>query len=366
MKIALVHDYLVSNGGAEQYLRALLEVFPSAPLYTLFYNKEKFVDLRQRDVGVSFLDKVPFLKRRHDIFLPFYPWAVDSLDLGDYDLIISSSWAWSKGIKKNKTACHICYCHTPMRFAYEMRKEYLKNIPCLLRWPANMCISYAKKWDQANTSGVNYFIANCRNVQERIAKYYNRDSVIIHPPLNTGRFSLAEKNVPGKYFLVVSRMVPYKRIDIVVKAFNLLNLPLKIVGEGIELNSLKRIAGKHIEFLGYIPNESLLSLYQNCIALIFPQEEDWGITALEAQACGKPVIAYSKGGALESVVEGKTGHFFPEQVPEALAKAVKEFQELKFDPATIRDNALGYDREVFKAKIKLFIDEKYKEFSQRA
>ncbi|MDB4349375.1 glycosyltransferase [Omnitrophica bacterium] len=366
MKIAIVHDYLVADGGAEKCLRAFMEIFPEAPIFTLFYYRERFRDLEGRNIQASFLDKIPFLKKKHHLFLPLYAPAIESLRLEGYDIILTSSWAWSKGIKKSRNTCHICYCYTPMRFAHyqHMREIRLADRNTVLRRIAERMVERLKAWDLKTPDTVDYFISTCENVRRRIKKIYGRDSAVIHPPVETDIFMPAGNSSKGTYFLIVSRLVPYKRVDIAVKAFNNLKLPLKVVGTGSEYNCLRRIAGPNIEFLDYVGQERLAELYRNCTALIFPQEEDWGIAALEAQACGRPVIAYCKGGALEYVIGSKTGHFFHDQSVKAMMDAVKEFQKMEFDPQAIRQNTAKYDKKAFKERIAAFVNEKYAEFKE--
>ena len=365
MKVAIVHDYLIADGGAEKVLRTFIELFPDAPIYTLFYDKKKFKDLSGKDIRVTFLDKVPLLKNKHIVFLPLYPLGVKSLNLKGYDLILSSSWAWSKGISKDKNTCHICYCHTPMRFVYDMQEAHLRVYNSAFKWMAKKIIRKIKKWDLRTVNGVDFFIANSKYVANRIRKFYDRYSVVINPPLDTKLFKPREQPKNGDYFLVVSRLMAYKHVDITIKAFNRLGLPLKIAGDGFQYNRLKKIARPNVELLGYVSSEELVKLYQNCRAFMLPQEEDWGIAPLEAQACGKPIIGYAKGGALEYVIEGKTGLFFYEQTPEAIIKAVEKFQNMKFDHNQMRQNALLFDTEIFKKRIEHFVKEKHEEFQHK-
>jgi len=364
MKIAIVHDYLIADGGAEKVLKTFLEIFPKAPLYTLFYDKEKFRELWGKDIRVSFLDKIPFLKREHAIFLPLYPKAIESLDLKDYDVILSSSWAWSKGIKKNRKTCHICYCHTPMRFAHGMERAHLRTMPVVVQTVARKIVRKMKKWDLDSARRVDYFIANSVNVRDKIRDLYNKNSTVIYPPVDMDTFKLNSQK-KGDYFLISSRLVPYKHIDIAIKAFNELGLSLKVCGDGVEFKRLKMMAGPNVELLGFVSKDKLLELYQNCRAFIMPQEEDFGIAAVEALACGSPVIAYAKGGALEYVFEGKTGHFFYEQTPQALVKAIKEFQNMRFNPIEVRQIAPLFNKGVFSETIKNFVEKKYKEYQRK-
>ncbi|UCG34872.1 MAG: glycosyltransferase [Candidatus Omnitrophota bacterium] len=362
MKVAIVHDYLIAEGGAEKVLRAFLDIFPDAPIYTLFYNRKKFKELRRHDIKVSFLNKIPFLKKMHQLFIPVYPLGIGSLKLKDYDLILSTSWGWSKGIKKNKGICHICYCCTPMRFAYNMQEAHLRHKGKIVKTVTRRIFDRLRKWDLSTTERVDFFISISRTARDRILQFYNRDSITIPPPVDTRAFKPNIQAKRGDYFLIASRLVPYKHIDIAIKAFNELGSPLKITGAGSEFKRLKRMAGRNIELLGFVSQEALIELYQDCRAFILPQEEDWGIAAIEALACGKPIIAYAKGGALEYILEGRTGHFFYEQSPEAMIKAVKEFQDMNFDSIQLRQVALLFDKDVFKKRIEIFVKEKYEEF----
>ncbi|MFC1548653.1 glycosyltransferase family 4 protein [Candidatus Omnitrophota bacterium] len=358
LRVAIVHDYLVSDAGAEKVLKALMEVFPEAPVFTLFYDRGKFRELEECDIRVSFMDKLPLVKEKHHIFLPLYPLAVMSLNLKDYDVILSSSWAWSKGLRKPSKACHICYCHTPMRFVDGGEKFYLKNENQLIKWAGKQLVKWLKVWDIKTAKGVDYFIANSQHTADRIRARYRRMASVIHPAVDVSLFTPDARQEDGEYFLIVSRLVPYKRVDIAIEAFNELGLQLKIVGDGPEYSRLKKMAKPNVEILGYVESEqTMLELYRGCKAFIMPQHEDWGIAPLEAQACGKPVIAYARGGALEYVIEGKTGQLFYEQTPEAIMNAVRNFKKTAFDPGFIRDNALKYDTPVFKKQISDFVED---------
>ena len=358
MKIAFIHDYLLSHTGSEKLFGTLIEIMGDGDIYTILYDREKFKYLK--NVRSTFLDNLKIINYKY--LVPFFPVAVKSIDLGNYDIIISSSHAWSKNINKPEDSLHICYCHTPMKFAWDFKKIYLDNESLILRPVINLYLNYLKKWDYKNTKNVDYFIANSKNVADRIKRYYNRDSIIIYPPLDT-EFHIPNNNSDEGFFLIVSRLVEYKRIDIAIKAFNKLGLKLRIIGSGRDENKLKKLVnGSNIEFLGRLSDLEVREYYRKCTALIFPGEEDLGFTPLEAQSCGKPVIAYGKGGTLETVIEGETGHFFHKQTPEALIKAIKEFNNMEFNAEECRENALRFDKEIFKKKIKEFIKEKYREF----
>jgi glycosyltransferase involved in cell wall biosynthesis len=370
MRVALVHDYLNQYGGAERVLESLIEIFSSAPIYTLVYNAEamkgKFFD---KEIRTSFLQKIPFARSHHRIFPILMPLAIEKFDLSGYDIVVSDSASFGKGVITKPETIHICYCHTPPRFAWDDSQKYIKefSMPKLAKIFIPFFMNYIRVWDKEAASRVDKFICNSNFVAQRIKKYYRQDAEIIYPPVDANFFNVkSSENPPAtnnktSYFLIVGRLLAYKKFDIAIEAFNKLELSLKIVGDGPEKKKLKNIARKNIEFLGELREEDLRKYYQECQALVFPQEEDFGIVALEAMACGKPVIAYQGGGALESVKKGETGMFFNEQTPESLIKAVKEFRPEKFNSQIIRAHALKFDKEIFKKKIKEFIEKTYYE-----
>ncbi len=366
MRVALVHDYLNQYGGAEKVLEAFLEIFPDAPIYTLLSDK-KIVDkfFLNKKIKNSFLQKIPFIKKHHRLFPPLMPLAVEKLDLSDYDLVLSDSAAFGKGIITRPDTLHICYCHTPIRYAWDDSHKYVKefSMPKIAKLFVPVFMNYLRLWDREAAYRVDKFVCNSEFVAQRIKKYYKQDAEVIYPPVNIKDFGvtdLIENNKP--YFLMVGRLLPYKRFDMAIEAFNKLELPLKIIGNGPEMKKLKKMANWNIEFLGELNNKDLKKYYQGCQALIFPQEEDFGIVALEAMACGRPVIAYRGGGALESVLEGKTGMFFEEQTVGSLVDAIKNFDVSKFNSKIIYQHALKFDKENFKKKIKDFIDKNWEEF----
>lgn len=359
----LTHDFLQYYGGAEKVLEAISELYPEATIYTIDYNPKNVKFLKDKKLKSTIASYLPLIKTHHNIYFPLYPFLINQLNPKS-DIIISSSYAFIKNIKKSKNQLHICYCHTPARFLHGFEDSYLSKQNLLIRTVLKPIIKSMRKWDINGSKNVNYFIATCKNVQQRIKKYYNRDSVIISPFVDTKKFQLGKNK--ENYYLFVGRLVlPYKKADLAIKAFNTLNLPLLIIGDGRDADYLKKIANKNIKFLGSINEENMLAkYYQKAKAVIFPSFDDFGMVPLESQSTGTPVIAFAKGGALETVIEGKTGHFFSEQTPESLIKAVKEFETMKFDPKTIRKNALKYDKEIFKKKIKSFVEEKYKEWKK--
>jgi glycosyltransferase involved in cell wall biosynthesis len=358
MRVALVHDYLNQYGGAERVLEAFCQIFPKAPIYTLLYDKKRtglaFEGCR---IYTSFLQKVPLVKSHHRPFLMLMPLAIEQFDLSQYDLVISDSASYAKGVVTSPKTLHICYCHTPIRYAWDDSHKYIEEFgyPGPIKKIIPFFMNYIRLWDEQAAQRVDRFIANSHFVAKRIKKYYHRDSTVIHPPVKTNLFHIA--NRPENYFLMVGRFLPYKRFDLAIEAFNQLGLPLKIIGNGPERKRLQKKAKSNIEFVGLVSDEKLRDYYARCRAFIFPQEEDFGIAAVEAMASGRPVIAYQGGGALEIVQPGVTGLFFQEQTSEHLIEVVRKFNPNDFDPKVIREKAGEFDQERFKARIKGFIDE---------
>ena len=363
MKVALVHDYLNQMGGAERVVIAFHQMFPNAPIYTSIYDPQR-VDpvFQEMDIRTSFMQKFPLVTRHHQPYLPFYPFAMESLDLRDYDLVLSSSSAFGKGVITRPETMHICYCHTPMRWCWNYR-EYVEReqLGGMARHVLPFLITGLRVWDQVSAMRVDHFIANSPVVAARIQKYYRRDAVVIPPPVEVSRFSFDPAIEREDYFLIISRLVPYKRIDLAIEACNRLHLPLVIVGAGRDMERLKRMAGPTIRFLGRLSDEEVVHYYARCRAFLFPGEEDFGITLLEAQACGRPVIAYGSGGSLASVVEGITGEFFYEQTVDSLATVLASFEERRYEPQTIRNHALEFDTSRFHRRILQFIGAKMSE-----
>ncbi len=360
MKVAIVHDWLVSYGGAERCLEVFHELFPEAPVFTTVHDRSKLPDtLKDLDVRTSFIQRLPLAVKRYRDYLPLMPFAVRAFNLKGYDLILSSSHAVAKGIKKPEGALHVCYCYTPMRYAWDMYGQYMKyeKIGVLKRVMIPLVMPFLRLWDKSTAPGVDDFIAISKFVAGRIKRYYNRDSVVIYPPVETSRF--VPKGASGDYYLALSRLVPLKRTDIIVEAFNELGLPLKVVGTGRDEEKLRQIAKSNIEFLGFRSDEELSSLVSGCKALVFASKEDFGIVPAEAQSAGRPVIVFGGGGASETVIPGRTGVIFEDQTKDSLAGAVRSFLKMNFDPEECRASAKRFDRELFKNTIKEFLLSKY-------
>ncbi len=361
MRIAFVHDWLVSLAGSEQVFLAMHELWPDAPVYTSVYKKENFPQLKNVKVTPSFLQKVPFGKSKHQMFPHLRTVAFEQFDLSKYDVVISDGHAEAKGIITKPETIHISYCHTPIRYYWSNYHEYIQNLEYgilnpLVKLGMPYLINYLRIWDKAAADRVDHFIANSDYIGKRIQKYYRRNSTTIYPPVNTAKFKPAKKI--KNYYFAFGRLIPYKRFDLVVEAFNDLGLPLKIAGTGPELKKLKKMAKKNIEFLGFVSDAKLTKLYAEAKAYIFPQEEDFGITPVEAMASGRPVIAYGKGGALETVKEGTTGVLFHEQTAQCLINTIRKFDADVFNPIKIRQHALAFDKAAFQKKIKKFVEEK--------
>ena len=426
MKVALVHDWLTGMRGGEKVLEVFCELFPDAHLYTLLHNKGSLCHtIESMDIRTSFIQKLPFIREKYRNLLPIFPAAIERFDLRGYDLVLSSSHCVAKGVLTGFDTLHVCYCFTPMRYIWDMYNLYFgkERAGTITRLSTSLVLNYLRKWDVASSKRVNKFVAISKYIADRIKRNYGRESDIIFPPVDCSYFkpkparpyrTAPARTCPNRYrrvgtrprqkdivglandvdgraggrsgeangdfYLMVSPLAPNKRVDIAIESFNKLGLPLKIIGSGQEERKLQSMAGKNVELMGWQPDDVVRNHYVNCKALIFPGVEDFGIVPLEAQACGKPVIAYAKGGALETIVpldkdklnikrqngqsNNATGLFFYEQTPESLAHAVHSFEERKdlFDKQVIRKNAESFDRVIFKDKIRNYIEQKYNEF----
>ncbi len=358
MKTALIHDHLAQDGGAERVAVALQDIYPESPTYTLVYDKKNSVEVKQDKIRTSFLQKIPWGVKKYQWFITLMPTATESFNLKEYDLILSSSAIFAKGVITKPEAVHICYCHTPPRFLWTDSHDYIKelNQNFLIKSFLPFILTSLRQWDKIAAERVDYFIANSREVQKRIRKYYKRESEIIYPPVQIDKYKIAPRQ--DDYFLAGGRLVGYKRFDLVVEAFNRLNLPLIIFGDGPLKKKLRAAAKPNIKFVGRVSEEKKAELYSHCQAFINPQLEDFGITAVEAMASGRPVLAYGAGGALETIVPGKTGNFFEEQIWEDIADQVLRFKSQDYNPEEIRKHAKNFDVKIFKQKIQDFVEEK--------
>lgn len=355
MKVALVHDWLVTAGGAEKVLWQLHLLFPEAPIYTLVYDpacgKEMF---RECDVRTTYLQKIPGATKLYKNMLTLMPAAWEQLDLSEYDLVISSCSSCCKGVITRPDAVHICYCHTPTRYVWDFYYQYLKNAGFLKKLVMPHMIHKMKIWDQLAANRVDYFIANSNYIAKRIEKYYRREAATIYPPVHINDYPVAEQ--ADDYYLVVSRFVYYKRIDLAIGACNQLGKRLVIIGGGDEEKKLRAMAGPTIEFAGRVNDEAMMRYYVKAKAFLFPGEEDFGITPVEAQSAGCPVIAYGRGGALETVLEGKTGRFFAEQTVESLCECIDQFERdgVGYSREKIREHSFGFSEERFRKEMAEF------------
>lgn len=400
LRVALVHDYLVRFGGAERVVLALRKIFPQAPIYTLFYDEEKMGEFfRGAEIRTSFLQKFPkFLRKRYQILTPLMPAAIESIDLSAFDLVISSCSAFSKGLILRPKTIHICYCHSPTRFLWDYTYKYQSRFPRLRK----ILFHYLRLWDRSAANRADYFIANSKTTALRIKKYYGREAKVIYPPAvgmmirqassgnvnfsQPGKFTrgfrslsagLADKTRPARsvniredtlpnhqeqslseYFLIVSQLTPYKRVDLAVEVFNKLELPLIIIGEGKDRKRLEKLARNNIKFLGFLPDEVVSQYYQNCLAFIFPGEDDFGLTPVEAMSFSKPVLAFRAGGATETILEGITGEFFDEPAVESLADGIRRLlANLKnYDSFLIRQRAEEFSADKFEKEMVEFAE----------
>lgn len=367
MRVALVHDHLAQDGGAEKVLKVFSDMFKEAPIYTLLYEKENVNKyFRDRKIETSVIQKLPGGVKHYQWYLPFMPMAVEFFDLRSFDLVISDTSSFAKGVITSPESLHICYCHTPTRYLWSDTHQYIAELK-YNKWFKKiiaMTLNKLRIWDLAAASRVDVFIANSKTVQRRIKKYYHRDSTVIYPPVETHRFFIKDRSVipsDDKYYLAGCRLAPYKRVDILVEAFKKLgpDYRLKIFGDGVDMKRLKKIANgaSNIEFLGRVGEEEKADLYAGAEAFLNPQEEDFGITVVEAMAAGRPVIAYRKGGATETVVESETGSFFDVQDADAVYRVVKDFKADSFIPEKIKTHAEQFSVSNFKKQIEDFIAE---------
>lgn len=352
--IAIVHDWLTTFGGAERCLILLHRLFPTAPIYTLVHDaKNTPPELDDAHIIPSLLQKLPGARHDYQRYLPAMPYAIEQFDLRSYDLILSSSHAVAKGVLTHSRQKHLCYCYTPMRYVWDLYQTYLEHtqLSSMAERVFRLSAHYLRQWDYTTAQRVDKFLAISETVRRRIKHVYGREAPVVYPPVDTEYFTPDPAGV-REYYLIVSRFVPYKRVDLAIEVFKHREEQLLVVGEGPQLSRLKRMAGRNTDFLGPVSDEELRALYQNCKALVFPGEEDFGLTPVECMACGRPVVALGYGGAAETVLDGETGVHFGEQTPLALDSAIDRLEQLQLDPASCRQRARHFDQSVFLAKIK--------------
>jgi len=354
-KIALVHDYFVQLGGAERVAEAMHDSFPSAPMYTTVAIKKGLPSgLRGADIRTSPLQKLPNIEKRFRHYFMLYPFAIENFDLSAYDLIFSSSSGYAKGVRRRRNAIHVCYCHTPMRWVWRYN-DYVERerFGGVARKMLPMALWGLKKWDLRASKQPNYYIANSRVVADRIKKVYGREAIVIPPPIEVDRFQPSKEI--DDYYLILSRLMPYKRIDLAIEACNRMNRRLLVVGDGPDRERLEKLAGPKTEFLGRLPDRLVNYYTSRCRALIFPGEEDFGMAPLEVNAAGRPVIAYRAGGAIETIEENVTGIFFNDPTKESLSTAIEDFESRSWDQIALRQHAERFDRAVFAFKVLQFL-----------
>ena len=363
MRLALVHDYLIQDGGAERVLRAFAEIWPEAPIFVLFHDRARWPEFRWRDVRPSVLQGMPGVLRYYRWTLPMMPAATEHHDLTEFDVVLSSASAFAKGVVTRPDALHICYCHTPTRYLWTDTHSYLKDLRTnrFIKFILPFVLTSLRMWDRTSALRVDKFIANSQTVAGRIKKYYERGSDLIYPPVDCSQFRVAEK--VGNYFLAGGRLVAYKRFDLVIEVFNRLKLPLIIFGTGPYEDRLRKMAGENITFLGHVSDEEKAKLLSECIAFVHPQLEDFGLLPLEVMASGRPVIALGRGGALETVIDGKTGKLFYEQNWETLLDVVLNFKPEDYHSEEIRKWAEQFDLSKFKVRMKEYVEGAYAEFA---
>jgi len=354
MKTCLVHDWLNVFAGAESVLEEIYRIFPSN-IYTLFYNEESFKNalFSNEKVITSFLQKCPGVFSKHTLYSPFFSKAIEQFDLSEYDLILSSSHCVAKGVIPSPNQTHICYCHSPMRYIWDLSHLYLEDYSGIKKWILQQLFYKWRQWDVASSNRVDHFIANSEFVKRRIEKVYRRKATVIYPPVNIDRFKLCLKK--DEYYITASRLVSYKGVKQVVEAFSKLDRKLLVIGDGPNMKIIKKIATSNIEILGHVSNEKLVGFLQQAKAFIFNSIEDFGITPVEAQACGTPVIALGKGGALETILDGKTGLFYEKSSPDAIRKAVLQFENMEFDRQEIRMQAEKFSSKRFSREFESFV-----------
>lgn len=360
MNIAIIHDWLTGFAGMERVLEELIRIYPEADIYTSVSDKENLLRFKGNNLRSSFLQRIPLSVKKRQLLIPLMPYAFENLDLRKYDLVISNSSFAAKGVITKVETPHICYCHTPTRYLWESHLDTRASGSKLKRWANHNLLI----WDRLAAMRPDYFIANSENIKKKIWKYYRRESQVVYPPVNVGRFKTFDKSEISDYYLCVGRLVPYKKVDLVVQAFNDLKKPLYIVGTGPEEKNLKAMASSNIKFLGRLSDEEQAEVYGKAKAFVFPADEDFGIVPVEALASGRPVIAYASGGALETIKEGLSGTFFKEQSPQCLIDTIRNFDADHYDPTRLRQSAFDFDQVVFRKRFKETVDEMVKDYQK--
>lgn len=369
LKTAIVHEWFVNYAGSEKVVESFTNIWKDADVFALvdfLDHKQREIILKGKHANTSLIQKLPFAKKKHRNYLPLFPLAIERLDLSEYDLIISSSHSVTKGIKMKPSQLHISYCHSPMRYAWDNAELYLNQANMskgLKGLVAKSVINYLRKWDLKTASRPNFLVANSKFISKKIKRIYDRDSIVIYPPVDVNKFNCIKEK--KDYYLTASRMVPYKRVDLIVEAFSgMKNKWLKVIGNGPELNRIKNLAASNIEFLGYKEDQELKDLMQHAKAFVFAAEEDFGITVVEAMACGTPVVALNKGGTAETVLNQKTGILFESQTTESIKRAIVEFEEKGnlFNPEIISGHAQQFSRNIFEKRMLDFVNAKSENF----
>ena len=371
-KIAIVHEWLVDHSGSEKVLEQMLQVFPEADLFSMveFLPDELRPFIQHKKVTTSFIQKLPFARKHYRNYLPLMPLAVEQLDVSGYDIVISNSHAVAKGVITSSDQLHLCYCHSPIRYAWDLYHQYLREAELhkgIKGVFARLFLHYLRQWDLSTINRIDHFMANSNYIAQRIHKVYQRSATVIHPPVDTEEFTLCEQK--ENFFLTASRFVPYKRIALIVEAFcQMPNKQLVVIGDGPDYDKVRAVAGPNVQLLGFQPFEVLKDHMQRARAFIFAADEDFGMIPVEAQACGTPVIAFRKGGSLETVVDGSTGIFFSEQDTQSIVQAVERFETMAdmFAPQTIRVHAENFSIDTFRTNFRSFVEDRYYQKSENA
>jgi len=362
MKVALVHDFLKEYGGAERVLEAMHEIWPQAPVFTSFYLSEKMPDsFKSWDIRVSKIQKIPVISKISKIFTFFYPFVFESMDLREYDVVISSTASFAKGVITKPNQLHICYCHTIPRFLYGYPLETSRRKIWFLKPALAVLDFFLRIWDHSAAQRVDEFVVNSDEVRKRVAKFYRKTAAIIYPPVDLKKFKIGSYLEGADYYLVVSRLSAYKNIDLAILACQKLNEKLKIVGTGREGERLRKLARSKVEFLGWVDDEQLADCYRKAKAVLFPGEDDFGIVPVEAAACGKPIVALAAGGALETIIQHTTGEFFTKPTVESLIGVLEHFDPGKYKPENCRKQAEKFSKEHFMTDFANFVEKKWKE-----